>query len=105
MLNPAIESNRQGLIIAAFLIAIAILGKVVTGLTVFGQPQINRLVVGVSMIPRSELGLVFAGVGFCKRCTLEAPGGSDYYDGYPDDFFSTSSVAVCVSLRNSSFRH
>lgn len=35
VLNPAIESNRQGLIIAAFLIAIAILGKVVTGLAVF----------------------------------------------------------------------
>lgn len=35
VLNPAIESNRQVLIIAAFLIAIAILGKVVTGLAVF----------------------------------------------------------------------
>lgn len=63
VLNPAIESNRQGLIIATFLIAIAILGKVVTGLAVFGQPQINRLAVGVGMIPRGEVGLVFAGVG------------------------------------------
>ena len=63
VLNPAIPSNREGLIMATFLIAIAILGKVVTGLAVFGQPQINRLAIGVGMIPRGEVGLVFAGVG------------------------------------------
>jgi len=63
VLNPAIPSNREGLFVAAFLIAVAILGKMVTGLTVFGQPQINRLAIGVGMIPRGEVGLVFAGVG------------------------------------------
>ncbi len=63
VLNPAIPSNREGLIIATFLIAIAIIGKVVTGLAVFGQDRINRLAIGVGMIPRGEVGLVFAGVG------------------------------------------
>lgn len=63
VLNPAIPSNREGLIMATFLIVVAIIGKVVTGLTVFGQPQINRLAIGVGMIPRGEVGLVFAGVG------------------------------------------
>jgi len=63
VLNPAIPSNREGLVIAAFLIVVAILGKVITGLTVFGQPGINRLAIGVGMIPRGEVGLVFAGVG------------------------------------------
>ena len=63
VLNPAIPSNREGLAIASFLIAIAIVGKVVTGLAVFGQPGINRLAIGVGMIPRGEVGLVFAGVG------------------------------------------
>lgn len=63
VLNPAIPSNREGLVIASFLIAIAIIGKVVTGLAVFGQPGINRLAIGVGMIPRGEVGLVFAGVG------------------------------------------
>lgn len=63
VLNPAIPSNREGLYIATFLIAIAILGKVITGLAVFGQPQINRLAIGVGMIPRGEVGLVFAGIG------------------------------------------
>lgn len=63
VLNPAIPSNREGLVIATFVIAIAIIGKVVTGLAVFGQPGINRLAIGVGMIPRGEVGLVFAGVG------------------------------------------
>jgi len=63
VLNPAIKSNREGLLVATFLITVAILGKLVTGLTVFGQPQINRLAIGVGMIPRGEVGLVFAGVG------------------------------------------
>nr|WP_290227665.1 cation:proton antiporter [Trichocoleus desertorum] len=63
VLNPAIPSNREGLVMAAFLVLVAIVGKVITGLTVFGQPNINRLAIGVGMIPRGEVGLVFAGVG------------------------------------------
>lgn len=63
VLNPAIAENREGLIIAAFLIVIAIIGKLMTGWVVFGQPQINRLAIGVGMIPRGEVGLVFAGIG------------------------------------------
>lgn len=63
VLNPAIPSNREGLIMATFLIVIAIIGKVITGFSVFGQPGINRLAIGVGMIPRGEVGLVFAGVG------------------------------------------
>jgi Kef-type K+ transport system membrane component KefB len=63
VLNPAIPTNQEGLIMAIFLIIVAIIGKVVTGLTVFGQPGINRLAIGVGMIPRGEVGLIFAGVG------------------------------------------
>ncbi len=63
VLNPAIPSNREGLVMAIFLIVVAILGKLVTGLSVFGQPQINRLAIGVGMIPRGEVGLVFLGIG------------------------------------------
>ncbi len=63
VLNPAIPANREGLVIAAFLIGVAIVGKVITGWAVFGQPQINRLAIGVGMIPRGEVGLVFAGIG------------------------------------------
>jgi Kef-type K+ transport system membrane component KefB len=63
VLNPLVPENREGLIIASFLIVVAMVGKVVTGLTVFGQPGINRLAIGVGMIPRGEVGLIFAAVG------------------------------------------
>jgi Kef-type K+ transport system membrane component KefB len=63
VLNPFVPANQEGLIIASFLVVVAIVGKVVTGLAVFGQPGINRLAIGVGMIPRGEVGLVFAGVG------------------------------------------
>ena len=63
VLNPFVEENRAGLIIAAFLVVVAIVGKVVTGWAVFGKPGINRLAVGFGMIPRGEVGLVFAGIG------------------------------------------
>lgn len=63
VLNPAVAENRAGLLIAAFLIVVAIVGKVITGWAVFGKPGINRLAIGVGMIPRGEVGLVFAGIG------------------------------------------
>ena len=63
VLNPAIPTNREGLIIATFLIVVAILGKVITGFTILGNPDLNKLAIGVGMIPRGEVGLVFAGVG------------------------------------------
>lgn len=34
-----------------------------TGWAAFGIPGINRLAIGVGMIPRGEVGLVFAGIG------------------------------------------
>ena len=63
VLNPFIAENREGLVMAVFLVIIAILGKVVTGFTVFTKEPINRLAIGVGMIPRGEVGLVFLGVG------------------------------------------
>ena len=63
VLNPFDPANREGLIMSVFLILVAIIGKVVTGFVVFGQPGINRLAIGVGMIPRGEVGLVFASFG------------------------------------------
>jgi len=63
VLNPLEPENRAGLIIASFLVVVAILGKVVTGATVFGQPGINRWAIGIGMVPRGEVGLIFAAVG------------------------------------------
>ncbi len=72
VLNPTVASNREGLIIATFLILVAILGKVITGFTVFGNPDLNKLAIGVGMIPRGEVGLVFAGVGSDSGALSEA---------------------------------
>ncbi|NJM95913.1 MAG: cation:proton antiporter [Phormidesmis sp. RL_2_1] len=72
VLNPLVPANREGLIIASFLVVVAIIGKTITGYAVFGQPGINRLAVGFGMIPRGEVGLVFAGVGAASGVLSES---------------------------------
>lgn len=72
VLNPAVPSNREGLVIAVFLIAVAILGKIVAGFTVFGRDRLNRPAIGIGMIPRGEVGLVFAGVGAASGALSDA---------------------------------
>jgi Kef-type K+ transport system membrane component KefB len=63
VLNPIDPVNREGLLIALFLVVVAVFGKLATGLVVFGKPGINRLAIGVGMIPRGEVGLIFVSVG------------------------------------------
>ncbi|WP_017713581.1 cation:proton antiporter [Prochlorothrix hollandica] len=72
VLNPMVPSNREGLIIAAFLVVVAILGKVITGFTVFGDQKTNKWAIGMGMIPRGEVGLVFAGVGSASGVLSES---------------------------------
>ena len=72
VLNPLEPANRPGLIIASFLVVVAVIGKVIAGFAIFGQPGINRLAVGVGMIPRGEVGLVFAGVGAASGVLTES---------------------------------
>jgi Kef-type K+ transport system membrane component KefB len=47
---------------AAVLTLAAIIGKQVCSLAVL-ERQVNRLAVGVGMVPRGEVGLIFAGIG------------------------------------------
>jgi len=49
------------MMLAAGLVAAAILGKVVSGFGVFGSG--NRWAIGVGMMPRGEVGLIFAAIG------------------------------------------
>lgn len=72
VLNPMEPANRAGLIIASFLVVVAVVGKVIAGFVIFGQPGVNRLAVGVGMIPRGEVGLVFAGVGAASGVLTES---------------------------------
>ena len=62
LLNPATPEARAGLLIAGGLTLIAVLGKLVAG---WAAPwaRIRRLVVGVGMVPRGEVGLIFADIG------------------------------------------
>jgi len=49
------------LLIATLLTVSAVLGKLATGLAV--SKSLDRLSVGIGMVPRGEVGLIFAGVG------------------------------------------
>ena len=50
------------LMFAGLIVVVAILGKQICALGVI-EPGVDRLVVGVGMIPRGEVGLIFAGIG------------------------------------------
>ena len=63
VLNPAVPANREGLIVAIFLIVVAIFGKMIAGFFAFSKEKINNLGIGAGMVPRGEVGLVFAGLG------------------------------------------
>jgi len=55
-------ADRSALALGAALIVTAIIGKLVCGLGVIGG-GIRRLAVGIGMIPRGEVGLIFAAIG------------------------------------------
>ncbi|MFM7452543.1 MAG: cation:proton antiporter [Cyanobium sp.] len=63
VLNPFDPANREGLVVAAFLLTVAIIGKVAAGWSYFSKEPTNRLVVGLGMMPRGEVGLIFLGLG------------------------------------------
>jgi Kef-type K+ transport system membrane component KefB len=60
--NPFVAENRQTLAIGGILFAIAVLGKVASGWAV-PWLRVNRWAVGVGMVPRGEVGLIFAQIG------------------------------------------
>jgi Na+:H+ antiporter len=57
-LRAAVTGSAPLLLLA--LIAVAVVGKLVAGLA---APRGSRLAVGIGMIPRGEVGLIFAGIG------------------------------------------
>jgi Kef-type K+ transport system membrane component KefB len=62
LLNPSTPAARATLLMAGVLILLAVIGKVAAG---WAAPWIKfrRLVVGVGMVPRGEVGLIFADIG------------------------------------------
>lgn len=70
-LNPSHAANWPVLGLAGALTVAAIAGKLVSGWGAMG-PSVNRLAIGVGMLPRGEVGLIFAGVGLSHQ--IIAPG-------------------------------
>lgn len=60
--NLALLNNQEALILSLGLTLTAIVGKAVCGYAAFGT-QANKLAIGVAMVARGEVGLIFASVG------------------------------------------
>lgn len=60
--NPFQSESRHFLIIGLMLTAVGIVGKLLAGLGAMGE-GVRRIVVGVGMVPRGEVGLIFAQIG------------------------------------------
>jgi Kef-type K+ transport system membrane component KefB len=74
---------------AAVLTAVAIIGKQVCSLAVIDR-GVNRLAVGLGMIPRGEVGLIFAGIG----ATLMLPNVA----GVPEPVINSATFAAVVIM-------
>ena len=72
VINPSDPESRSALVIAGFMFLVAIIGKVAAGWAVFGKEKTNHLVVGLGMLPRGEVGLIFLGLG--TAANLLSPG-------------------------------
>ncbi len=63
VINPLDPTSRSALVVAGFLLIVAIIGKIAAGWVFSSDKPTNRLVVGLGMMPRGEVGLIFLGLG------------------------------------------
>ncbi|OGB88073.1 hypothetical protein A3H38_01535 [candidate division WOR-1 bacterium RIFCSPLOWO2_02_FULL_46_20] len=63
--NPFNPANHSMLVFAALLFAVAVAGKLISGWAVFAR--VNKLMIGVGMMPRGEVGLIFAAYGLSHK--------------------------------------
>ena len=61
LLNPFSEGNRPALLLALGLTAVGFLGKFAAGFFAWGPAR--RAFIGAGMVPRGEVGLIFASLG------------------------------------------
>lgn len=64
-LNPFDSQNWPSLVLAAGLFVVATVGKFVSGWAATG-PDLNRTAIGVGMVPRGEVVLIFASLGLSR---------------------------------------
>ena len=60
--NPFVSENIMVISIALILFVVAVVGKYVSGYVVY-EKGIRKSIIGVGMIPRGEVGLIFAKIG------------------------------------------
>ncbi len=65
-MNPLDPNARRFLLIGLGLTVVGIIGKVLAGFVVW-KKGLNRTVIGVGMIPRGEVGLIFATIGLSSK--------------------------------------
>jgi Kef-type K+ transport system membrane component KefB len=54
-------------LLTGFLLLVATLGKLLSGFLLRGETLVDKLVVGTSMVPRGEVGLIFANVALTAK--------------------------------------
>jgi Kef-type K+ transport system membrane component KefB len=64
-LNPANPENRPALLLGLGLTVIGFLGKMAAGFCAWGN--VRRGFIGAGMVPRGEVGLIFASLGLAER--------------------------------------
>jgi len=74
-LNPFSEQNWPVLLLTGGLTVAAILGKLLAGLGA-REVRVNRWAIGAGMLPRGEVGLIFAGVGLTSAVISTAEYGA-----------------------------
>jgi len=69
LLNPAAVDNRPALLLGLLLATVGFLGKFAAGFCAWGK--VRRAFIGAGMVPRGEVGLIFASVGLATHALPE----------------------------------
>jgi Kef-type K+ transport system membrane component KefB len=70
LLNPLVAGNRPALLLGLLLTAVGFLGKFAAGYCAWGK--VRRSFIGAGMVPRGEVGLIFASVGLSSGALSES---------------------------------
>lgn len=81
--NPFVSENIMVISIALILFVVAVIGKYVSGYVVY-EKDVRKSIIGVGMIPRGEVGLIFAKIGLA-------------YGVFKTDLFSAVTAMVILT--------
>jgi Kef-type K+ transport system membrane component KefB len=82
LLNPVVPENHPALLLGFGLTVIGFLGKLAAGYCAWGK--VRRSFIGAGMVPRGEVGLIFASLGLAEKAL-------------PNDVFVAVLVAVFLT--------